>query len=242
VTDRLRKALTDAEQGIRPVSQQLTTADYLKDWLATVKETNRPRTHASYADTVERYIPPSIGTVALAKLQPEHITAMLRDVRRDRPNLSATTIRYAYTVLRIALGRAVKMGKAHRNVATLIDPPARVRPTTSPMTAEQTRTLLVAVRGDPLEPLYRLAVATGLRQGELLALRWEDVDLEEGLLHVRHTLQVGTRALADPKTEQAKRTIALDDETVALLRAHKVNLLETRLATRRKDGGFLFVG
>ena len=96
VTDRLRKALTDAEQGIRPVTKQLTTGDFL-DCGSSASATSRQRTHASYADTVTRYIKPSIGKVPLAKLQPEHVQAMLADVRRDHPTLSATTIRYVYT-------------------------------------------------------------------------------------------------------------------------------------------------
>jgi integrase len=88
------------------------------------------------------------------------------------PPLSPTTIRYAYIILRIALGRALKLGRVHRNVATLIDRPAQARHELQPMSAKQARTLLGSVAGDRLEAPYRLAIASGLRQGELLGLRW----------------------------------------------------------------------
>jgi hypothetical protein len=94
-----------------------------------------------------------------------------------RGDLSPTTVRYAYAVLRIALGRALKSGRVARNVATLVDPPAKVRREPKPLTAEEVGRLIDATTDDRLGALYAVAIATGLRQGELLALRWSDVDL-----------------------------------------------------------------
>ena len=135
--------------------------------------------------------------------------------------LSPTTVRYAYAVLRIALGRALKSGRVVRNVCTLIDPPARVRSELRPLSMEQSRTLLAGIRGDRLEALYVTALGTGLRQGELLGLRWQDVDFERGELAVRHTLQRGTRTLAEPKTERARRTLRLPSRVLTALVAHR---------------------
>jgi integrase len=123
----------------------------------------------------------------------------------------------------------------HHNVATLIDPPRREQRELRPMSAEEARGLLVSVRGDRLEALYRLAIASGLRQGELLALRWQDVDLDAGTITVRHTLTQGTRRLAEPKTDRARRTIAIDEDTVAALIAHR-----DRQRIVRLGGGFVF--
>jgi hypothetical protein len=92
---------------------------------------------------------PALGRVPLAKLQPDHGTRMLRDLERRQPPLSSTTVRYAYVVLRIALGRALKLGRVHRNVATLIDPPAKARPERTPTSAEQARAFLASLAGDP---------------------------------------------------------------------------------------------
>ena len=103
--EKLRAALTHADHGIRPVAQRVTVAACLAEWLETsVQPRCRPRTVESYTETVGRYIVPSIGSVPLAKLQPEDVARML--ARLSAQNLSTTTVRYAYAVLRIALGRA----------------------------------------------------------------------------------------------------------------------------------------
>jgi integrase len=239
-TDRLREALRDAERGVRPVSQQLTTARYLDEWIASLAV--RPRTAESYGHIVRRYLVPALGAIPLAKLEPEHVGRMMRDLGERQPPLSPTSVRYTYVILRIALGRALKLGRVHRNVATLIDAPAKAHHELQPMSAEQARTLLASVEGDRLEALYRLAIASGLRQGELLGLRWQDVDLDAGTLTVQHTLQQRTRTLATPKTERSRRTIAFDASTSESLRQHRVRQLEERLAAGRRwqDGGFVF--
>ena len=240
-TDALRDALGQAQAGIVPVDRRLTTAAYLDAWLESLSV--RPRTAQSYRGIVNRYLKPAVGRVPLSKLQPDHVLVMLRDLqRRGEPPLSPTTVRYVYVVLRIALGRALKLGHVQRNVATLIDPPARERKERQPLSAEQARAFLASVEGDRLEALYRLAIASGLRQGELLGLRWQDTDLEGSTLAVRHTLQQGTRTLAEPKTERSRRTIALDAGTVETLRRHRRRQLEERLAAgdRWHDDDFVF--
>jgi integrase len=239
-TDRLRDALRDAEHGVRPVSQQLTTAEYLDEWIESLAV--RPRTAVSYAGVVSRYLKPALGRIPLAKLQPEHIGRMLRDLEKREPALSPITVRYAYVVLRIALGRALKLGRVHRNVAALIDPPAKARRDLQPMTAERARTLLATVAGDRLEALYRLAIVLGMRQRELLGLRWQDVDMDAPTLAVRNTLQQDARTLAAPKTDRSVRTLSLDAGTVEALRQHRRRQLEERLAAgpRWREADFVF--
>ena len=101
--ERLRAALLEADQSIAPVRERVSVASFLDEWLATsVAARCRPRTIASYADTVHRYIVPSVGRYQLAKLAPEHVARMLADLGARR-TLSSTTIRYAHTVLRVAL-------------------------------------------------------------------------------------------------------------------------------------------
>lgn len=219
--ERLRRALSAVDNGIRPVGGRLTVAAFLDDWLATsVHQRCRSTTAASYEDTVRRYIVPAIGHRPLAKLEPEEVGRMLAGLTA-RGTLSPTTVRYAYAVLRIALGRALKQGKVLRNVATLLDPPAKVRREPKPLSRAQLAVLLSGIRGDRLEALYVAACGTGLRQGELLGLRWQDVDLERGELAVRHTLQRGTRSLAEPKTERSRRTLRLPRQVTAALAEHR---------------------
>jgi integrase len=218
---KLRAALT-ADHGIAPTPQRLTVAAWLQEWLETSVEVRcRPRTVESYRETVSRYIVPAIGSIALAKLQPEDVQRMLRclEARKDPKPLSPTTVRYAYSVLRIALGRAMKSGKVVRNVATLTDPPAKAHRELNPLTAEQSRDLVAGTAGDPtadppvppvrLHASYALAITTGMRQGELLGLRWGDVDLAGGTLTVRSTLRRGTQEVAEPKTERSRRMLHL---------------------------------
>jgi integrase len=239
--ERMRQALLEADHGIAPVGHRLTVAAYLDDWLATsVRVRCRPRTIESYEETVARYIAPAIGRYPLARLSPEHVGGMLADLTRR--GLSPTTVRYAHAVLRIALGRALKQGKVLRNVAQLVDAPAKASRDFRPLSADEAARFLGSVEGDRLEALYVVAIATGCRQGELLALRWSDVDLEAGTFVIRHTLERNTRKLAEPKTERARRGVRLGAEALASLRAHRTRQLEERLAAGRKwtDGDYVF--
>jgi integrase len=234
--EALRKALTNADNGIAPVPQRATVATYLEEWLDTsVRPRLRPRTAESYTDTVTRYIAPAIGKVQLAKLTPEDVSRMVARLTA-RGDLSPTTVRYAYAVLRIALGRALKTGRVVRNVATLADPPGKAHVEQHPLTAEQARAFLEAVASDRLGALYTVAIATGMRQGELLGLTWADVDLEAGTLAVRHTLTRGTRELADPKTERSRRVLRLGMEATTALCKHRPRQLVERVAAGRRWG------
>lgn len=105
-----------------------------------------------------------------------------------------------------------------RNVAPLVDAPAKARPHLAPLSAEDAQAFLAATWEDRAGPLYALAITTGLRQGELLALRWADVDLDGATLAVHHTLTRGSRTLAEPKTDRARRTLRLGSEAMAALR------------------------
>jgi integrase len=225
--ERLRAALTAADNGIRPVESRTTVAALLEGWLPTLRL--RPRTVESYTDTVRRYIVPAIGSVPLAKLEPEHVERMLADLTA-RGTLSTTTIRYAHTVLRIALGRALKSGRVVRNVAALVDPPAKADHELRPLAAEQVAAFLESVEGDRFEALYVTAIGLGLRQGELLGLRWQDVDLDAGTVSVRYSLSVTTRTLAEPKTERSRRSLRLPGVVLAALREHRRVQLAERLA------------
>ncbi|MGH2382980.1 MAG: tyrosine-type recombinase/integrase [Candidatus Limnocylindria bacterium] len=219
---RLKAALRQRDAGLRPVDERLTLGDFLDDWLAhQVEPSRRPRTAESYRDVVRLYIKPELGRMPLARLEPEHVQAMLARLQGRRGALSATSRRYVYTVLRIALGHALRLGRVHRNVCTLIDPPSRSQRELRPLSRPELARFLTGIRGDRLEALYVTAIGTGLRQGELLALRWSDVNLERGELVVRHTLQRGARVLAQPKTERARRTLRLASAVRGALLAHR---------------------
>lgn len=238
----LREAVAQSDAGLAPVSHRLTVAAYLDRWLAdSVEPRLRPRTVDSYRETCRRYIAPAIGGVAVAKLERAHIQRMVADLTA-RGDLSPTTVRYAYSVLRIALGRAVKDGVVHRNVAELVDPPRKSTVEMRPLTGEQVRHFLDATADDRFGPLYALAVATGMRQGELLALRWDDVDLEARTLDVRHSLQRRSRVLAEPKTQRGRRRLVLGESALDALRTQASRQRRARIAAGRSwhDEGLIF--
>jgi integrase len=240
----LRAALTQVDNGIRPADTRATVADYLAEWLDnSVAVRLRPRTQESYRETVKLYVAPAIGKIRLAKLTPEHVARMLAALTA-RGDLSPTTVRYVGSVLRIALNRALKQGRVVRNVATLADLPAKASRELVPLTAKQVRAFLAATEGDPLGPLFLAAVGTGLRQGELLALRWTDVDLKAGTLTVAHTLRRGTHELAEPKTGRSRRTLALAPAVVAGFKRQKARQAAEQLAAgpQWQDQDFVFTG
>lgn len=130
----------------------------------------------------------------------------------------------------LVLGLIVGVSALIGSFAGPVDLPTRVNHEISPLTGDQVTTFLDATDGVRLGALYITAIGTGLRQGELLALRWSDVDLDSGLLAVRYTLQIPTRDLAEPKTDRARRTLRLPGAVVDGLRAHRTRQLSERIA------------
>jgi integrase len=158
--------------------------------------------------------------------------------------LSPRTVQYTRAVLRRALGQAMKWSLVRRNVASLVDPPRSAKRTARPLTPDQARAFIEHTKDDRLGPLVHLAIATGMRQGELFGPRWEDMDLAAGTLTVRHALQRigGKPTLVEPKTALSRRTIKVPSSAVAALKAQRVRQLEERLLAgdRWQDWGLVF--
>lgn len=222
VAEKLKALQREQLQGVNLAAEPLTLSAFLDRWLAEVVAVrNRPRTHASYSDTVRLYIKPHLGATLLAKLAPEQVQAMLNALSPQ--GLSPRTVAYTRAVLRKALNHALRWGHVQRNVATLVDVPAARRQAIAPLNQAQARALLKAVHGHRLEALYRLTLSLGLRRGEALGLRWQDIDLERKTLRVAMALQrvKGKLELAPPKTRSSARQLPLPDVLAAALRAHQ---------------------
>jgi len=243
VQDKLRAALRDVDAGLDLTAGRQTVGQFLDRWLAdSVKPSVRPSTFQSYAGHVRNHLKPSIGYHPLAKLTPQHVQAMM--IAKTAAGLSPRTVQYLRAVLRRALGQALKWGQVARNVATLVDPPRSAPRPVQPLSAEQARAFLAFTATDRLGPLFHIAITTGLRQGELFGLRWEDVDLVNGALHVRHALQRidGELRLVEPKTALSRRTVTLPPSALVILKTHRTRQLEERLlaGSRWRDGGYVF--
>ncbi len=215
---KMRAALRSVDEGLPIVDGRTTLGDFLDRWLKdSVKPRLRPRTYSSYEMHVRVHLKPALGNIPLLQLQPAHVQQFLNS--KLSCGLSPASIARIRATLRAALNQALRWGEVHRNVATLVDTPRQAQHEVDPLSPDQARAFLDHISGHRWYPLYTLALLTGLRQGELLGLRWNDIDLQEGTLTVRHALQriEGRRRLVEPKTAQSRRTIVLASTAVAAL-------------------------
>lgn len=260
VKDKIAEARQHKAKGGSFDNDNLTVEAFLNSWLeVSVKNSVRPRTFDSYSDLVKLYLNPRIGKFKLAKLEPHHVRTCLTDLLEkggtDRKKvgdefqivpapLSPRTVQYCRAVLRKALNEAVKDGRVMRNAAALTDPPKSEHHEIQPLSAQQARAFLHAVTGDRLEALFTVAVALGMRQGEILGLHWKDVNLDEGTLFVRYQLQriKGAIRFVEPKTKRSRRTIKLPGVAISAMHAHrKAQAQERELAGNRwQDWGLVF--
>ena len=228
---KLREAQRELEQGILPTGPDQTLKQYIEYWLEEVhKPTIRLSSYVKYRKIINSYIIPILGDMKLQKLTPQHINSFYRQKEKD--GLQSSTINTIHGVLHRALDNAVKWGYIARNVCDSVSPPRIVKHEIKPLTMEQASKLLEVARGQRLEMLLTLALTTGMRRGELLALRWSDVDLESGNIQVRRTVDIIPKhgyVENEPKTARSRRMIVLAPFAVDMLKQHHVQQLELRL-------------
>jgi integrase len=230
----LTKALRELAQGLPVVAEKQTVGEYLSTWLTGAAQGGlAPRTAARYRAHVEQHLVPALGRIRLARLSAQPIQ-QLYDQQLAAGSAPAT-VRQMHAVLRRALGEALQLGLIQRNPATLVRVPRVTRTELHVLTPDDARRFLetVTTSGERLAALYVVALTTGMRLGELLALRWMDVDISAGALHVRATLRyrnADTYFFDPPKTAKSRRRIALSSAAVEAMRAHRTRQLTERLA------------
>ena len=184
----------------------------------------------------------TFGRIPLSKLAPQDVQKLIN--RKLATGLSPRRCQYIHAVLRRALGEAERFGLVARNVAKLVKAPKVEQAEIEPFTPEEARAFIQAIRGERLEALYTLSIATGLRQAEVLGLSWKDIDLPCAELTVRTTLQRinGEFQFLEPKTARSRRTLALPDMVVKALRAHKGRQIGEMLqaGTEWQETGLVF--
>lgn len=244
VAQKLASALEAKARGTLVMAPQQPLGTFLEQWLRdSVKPRVRPWTYKGYEVLVRVHIVPELGRVPLQKLTPQQVQRLVN--AKVEAGLSPKTAGYMLGTLRTALNEAVRWGLVGRNVAALVARPKVERYEIQPLTPSEARRLIEAAAEDRLGALYTVALTMGLRQGEALGLRWEDVDLDAGLLHVRNQLQrVEGRGLqlVPPKTRLSRRTLAMPRSIVENLRRHRAGQLEEQLfaGPRWKEAGFVF--
>lgn len=230
------------EQAAGVTFTNLTVEDYLKQWLEqTVKRQNRVRTYDRYSGDINNYLIPELGKHRLGKLTPAHVQTLLNKLADA--GLSYRSIRNVRAALRRALNQAMRFGYVVRNVATLVDVPGEVTFSAEPLDEEQAKKLLEAITGHRYELLFRIALGLGMRKGEILGLRWDDVDFEAATLRITGSLQRqrGRLERTATKTEASIRVIALPPSLITMLQEHKQHQAEMRKVARRwTETGLVF--
>ncbi len=221
------KLLGDADCGLMPAPGKATLADHMTRWLEdVVKHTRKPRTHRSYSDAARLHILPTLGAVKLAQLQTPHVQQLYGALLDG--GLAPKSVRIVHGVLHCALEQAIAWNLVPRNVAGAAQPPRVTRKEIAFFTPDQVRHLLATAAGGRWAGLMAIALATGMRQGELLGLKWADVDLAAGLVRVQRQLGRDGQ-LAETKTGKGPRTIDVPAATVAALKEHRRVQNEERL-------------
>lgn len=220
VAKKMQDALHDLGQGFNPADERQTVAQYLTQWLQDVKAQVRISSFRRYGDYVNVHLIPGLGHVALSKLKAPHLQHFYSKKLKD--GLSPTTVRHMHSVLHRALSDACQMGLINRNVTEMVRPPKRAHREMMTLSLLEVRRFLDVVAKDRFYALYVLALSTGMREGELLGLRWQDVDLAAQTLQVRMNVQetLGRYVLAETKTVYSRRTVALTQAAVDALADH----------------------
>ncbi len=229
VVDKLVPLLAGVQRGDAPTAGGRRLDAFLEDWVAGLGMRVRPATARRYAELLRLHVVPELGAVRLSRLTPQRIEALLTQKLAD--GLSPRTVWHIRAVLRAALSDAVRVGEVTRNAAGLARPPRVEGHRVEPMTPTRAAEILNATVGTGLEAPVSLALWTGLRQGELLGLRWSDVDLPGRRLSVQVSLhgRHGRWSLEATKTPKSRRTIGLPEPAAEALAAHRQRQLEQRL-------------
>jgi integrase len=223
------RLLAQVDSGSYVDPSRVTMAEYLHSWLEHVGHQRAGATHERYEYICKRYLIPHLGSLRLQQLGPLHVQRTYdlleeRGGKGGRP-LASGTVALCHRVLRRALKQAVRWQLVNRNVCEQVDPPTAARGRPAGLEPEHARVLLGAARGVGgwVQVFVIAGVATGCRRGELLGLRWADVDLEHGTATIRRSLGLvrGKLVYSPPKTEAGERTLELPAFALAALRAHR---------------------
>jgi integrase len=248
----LRQVLLSLEQGSYVKPNKISLGELLRQWLKDYASMNTTdRTQESYTSIVERHLIPALGRVWLIELQAQHIQSYyakkLSDGRADgKGGLSARSVVYHHRILSNALDYAVKMGLVVRNVGKVVEPPRVARVTMQTLSPEEVGRFLDVARDTDYYVYFATLLYTGLRRGELLALRWRNLDLGNGRLSVVETayrLGNGEYRIKEPKTPQSRRSVILPPSLVELFRVYRFDqeLLRIQLGIGLNADDFVFI-
>lgn len=228
---KLKELQQQIAQGTLPTGPDQTLEQYLGTWL---EEVHKPKikvsTYVKYRKIIYSYIIPGLGSTKLQKLTPQQVNSFYR--KKEKDGLKPKTINDIHGVLHKAIDDALKWQYVSRNVCDAVSPPRVGKSEQTTLTVDQVNTLLEAISGHRLEALITLALLTGMRRGELLALRWTDIDLEKRTVTVRRTVDYIPKhgfVENEPKTEASGRIVVLALPAIEALKKQRLQQLELKL-------------
>ncbi|MEJ2707884.1 MAG: site-specific integrase [Anaerolineales bacterium] len=218
-------------KGLVIKDDRVTVAEYFEGYLNdVVAHTLKPKTVSSYKYIIESHVIPELGSLQLVQLRPDHLQSLY--ARKLDSGLSKRTVQYIHAVIRKALNQAVKWGLIYRNPTDAVTAPRPKKKPPEVLTEAQAKKFLETVEDHRWYPIYVLAITTGMREGEILGLHWEDIDFENEVINVIHAVNyiAGKSVEGQPKTDKSRRTIALPSLTIEVLKGIK----------DKKDEGLVF--
>jgi len=219
--DWIREITEQKEKGLTVSSTKIDIENYLLRWLEDIKPSLKLKTWYQYKGIIYNHILPSLGKVKLMDLRTDTIQKFY--TTKSQQDTSKWTIERIHTVFRRSLGMAQKQGLIPYNPVQGVERPKIAQREMQVLDESQVQQLLIAARGTRIEALIHLAVTTGMRQGELMGLKWKDLDWVSQELHVKRQLQRiphQGQMFSSPKTRAGKRLIKLGSETIRLLGIH----------------------
>lgn len=240
---KLRELLDRTEKHIPVAPASLTVASYLEDWLVHIRQHVRPTTYAGYESNVRLHLSPRIGRKKLVQLGPREVRTMIDDMRAS--GMKPRSIQYVHATLRNALEHAYREEVVSRNVARLvrIEQPTKLKPT-EPMTVDEARAFLDAVRTHRLYAMWTVILMLGLRRSEVCGLRWEHIDFAAGTLRVAQSVQrvEGQLQVMPTKSKRSNRTVPLPSRCRYALAEHHARLQrrDGRIGIPGRPSGYVF--
>jgi len=227
------KAMNELEASINSgtyvETSKLLYKDYLHQWLEDKQTKVKPQTIKTYSWIVNKHIIPYLGNIELSKLNPMVIQQLYNRLTKEK-SLSDENIQKVHTMINDSLKKAERWGYINKNHASLVDRPKATKKEVQVWTVDEVKRFLNHLEGNRYSIAFLLALTTGMRQGEILGLRWKDVDFENGCIRITQTLSAdGKEILPYTKTKSGSRVIDLDDDTLSRLKKHRLQIRQEKL-------------
>ena len=222
-------------QGLVFAGSKVSLSKFLDEWLVVAKTSVRPNTYQQYSQVVHQHIIPVLGEIVLRDLRPDHVQSLYTNKLAN--GVSPNTTRMIHAVIHRALNHALKLGLTYRNVADSVTRPKVVRKEMKTLNDYQVRQLIQVAESEQMRLLLWVAVVTGLRQGELLGLKWSDLDWTSRRIQVQRQVQRRKGdglVFCEPKSASGRRVIVLGKSTIEKLREYKNNQLKVSILLGEK--------